>query len=349
VLASNELTIGYTTPAGQRRLVTTPELEVVRGARIGLLGPNGSGKSTLLKTLVGSLPPLAGRFQLGTNVKPGYYAQAHEGLDTGRDVLSTLLAARPTSEETARSYAARFLFEGDDVYKSVGVLSGGERSRLALAILTLTGANFLILDEPTNHLDISACEALETVLSDFNGSILFVSHDRYFIDRLASELWIIGADHQLSLQLGNYSDYIERRSSSANGRSSAEGTAGDTERRGSNPAGRSGRRPTESRPATGEQSAPVAEPAPAAATREQQRARREQQRRLTALEDEIGRLEQRLAQLSHELGIATADQDLARVAQLGTAYQATQAALDEAYASWTTLSEAVMQAEAANA
>jgi ATP-binding cassette, subfamily F, member 3 len=322
VLATSPLQIGYPTATGGVVLVSTPELEIVRGARVGLLGPNGSGKSTLLKTLVGSLLPLKGTYEFGTNVKPGYYAQAHEGLDTGRDVVSTVLAAKATSEEQARHFLARFLFEGDDVYKPVNVLSGGERSRLALAVLTLTGANFLILDEPTNHLDIAAREALEEVLAEFNGTILFVSHDRYFIDRLATELWVVD-DGRLTAHLGNYSEYVERRQ----------------------------------RPVAPPVAAPPPEPLPTPAagpprrgdqeTRQQQRVLRDQQRRLAVVEAEIGRLEARLNDLSHQLGVATADQNVAALARLGAEYEQTQTRLDATYAEWTTLSEAVMQAEAA--
>jgi ATP-binding cassette subfamily F protein 3 len=322
VLATTELRIGHRGPDGEHLLVTTPELEIVRGARVGLLGPNGSGKSTLLKTIVAELNPLAGTYQFGTNVKPGYYAQAHEALDPTKDVLGTILTARAMGEEQARTFAARFLFEGDDVYKAVDVLSGGERSRLALAVLTLSGANFLILDEPTNHLDIAAREALEEVLADFAGTILFVSHDRYFIDRLASELWVI-AEGRLTTHLGNYSDYVASQQRQAAERPARGGPAA--------PAARQPSPPSET---------------PAAGGRESQRALRDQQRRLAAVEAEVERLEREMARLTHELGVATADQDVARLARLGTAYGETQARLDAAYAEWTALSEAVMQAEA---
>ncbi|MCC6628238.1 MAG: ABC-F family ATP-binding cassette domain-containing protein [Chloroflexi bacterium] len=317
VLATNRLRIGYPSASGNACLVETPELEIARGARVGLLGPNGSGKTTLLKTLVGDLLPLAGVFQFGTNVKPGYYAQGHESLDLNRDALSTILATKPMGEEQARTYLARFDFEGDDVYKAAGVLSGGERSKLALAVLTLAGANFLILDEPTNHLDILAREALEDVLSDFAGTVLFVSHDRYFIDRLATELWVVD-NGGLTTHLGNYTDYVERRQRPA---------------------------PT---PAPATAATPAAPPPrrPDQAARDQQREMRDQQRRLTALEAEIDRLERRLNQVSHELGVATADQDIAALARLGTAYDETQARLDAAYGEWTALSEAVLRAEA---
>ncbi|HEV2066326.1 MAG TPA: ABC-F family ATP-binding cassette domain-containing protein, partial [Thermomicrobiales bacterium] len=163
VLSTTEMRIGYFDADGPEQLIQTPELEIERGDRIGLLGPNGSGKTTLLKTLMGTLPTLEGEYQLGTNVKPGYYAQSHEqlrGKGSGTP-LSAILDTGPMNEEYARTYLGRFLFTGDDVHKQISSLSGGERSRLALAVLLLEQANFLILDEPTNHLDIHARETLE--------------------------------------------------------------------------------------------------------------------------------------------------------------------------------------------
>ena len=160
--ADRPLTVGYEDAQGRTTaLLRTPELLVERGERVALVGPNGSGKSTLLKTLMREIPPLSGRYEFGTNVLVGYYAQSHEGLNPDKTVLGTVLDARPMSEEAARTLLGKFLFEEDDVFKQVAVLSGGERSRLLLAVLTLQKANFLILDEPTNHLDILAREALE--------------------------------------------------------------------------------------------------------------------------------------------------------------------------------------------
>lgn len=368
VLATTEMRIGYSGVTGETRLIDTPELEVIRGARVGLLGPNGSGKSSLLKTLIGDLAPLAGSFQFGTNVKPGYYAQAHEGLASNKDVIGTIMTARSMSEEAARTFAARFLFEGDDVYKSVGVLSGGERSRLALAVLTLSTANFLILDEPTNHLDITAREALEVVLTDFAGTILFVSHDRYFIDRIASELWVVEAG-RLTTHLGHYTDYVESKGRSSESPLSPTGpvTAPGPIAASRSPSAGPTSRPAVGHPPTNQPGASIAgagqanQPTTGAsgdgldrraaelAIRTQQRTLRDQQRRLTAVETEIEQLEHQLAQHEHDLGIATADQDLTRVAALGTAYQELQARLDAAYARWTELSESVMAAETASA
>ena len=148
------------------------------------------------------MPPLAGEVRLGANIHPAYYSQTHEGLNPQATVLEEILAYDPVIER-ARGFLGRFLFSGDDVYKQISQLSGGERSRVALAKLTMENANFLLLDEPTNHLDILSQEVLEDVLTSFPGTILFVSHDRYLIDALATHVWAVekGADRRLRGQL----------------------------------------------------------------------------------------------------------------------------------------------------
>ena len=191
VVTASPLRVGYSSSGGERTLLGTPELRVERGDRVAIIGQNGSGKSTLLRTIVGELPPLSGRVGFGTNVKIGYYAQGHEGLPVDGSPLSILVASQPMSEEAARTYLARFLFRGDDVHRPVSALSGGERSRLALACLLVEGANLLILDEPTNHLDIQSRETLEEMLTAYDGTVVFVSHDRFFIDRVATRVWDI--------------------------------------------------------------------------------------------------------------------------------------------------------------
>jgi len=185
-------------------LVMCADAEVARGDRIAIVGPNGAGKTTLLRVLMGEIVPVRGRAHLGYGVQVGYFAQAHEQLDLTGTVLSSVIGLRAMSETEARTYLGRFLFTGDDVFKRVSALSGGERSRLALAQLALSTANVLVLDEPTNHLDIYAREALEAVLDQFDGTIIFVSHDRFLIDGLATHVWEV-ADGRMVAHQGTWS------------------------------------------------------------------------------------------------------------------------------------------------
>ena len=170
-------------------LVEVPPLEVESGERIAIVGANGSGKSTVLRTLQGSLDPLAGSIGYGARVQSSYYDQHLGDLPPERNLIEVLSAAHPLSTESARSHLARLLFRGDDVYKKVRQLSGGERSRLSLARLMLDQGNLLFLDEPTNHLDLPSQEVLQDALLDFPGTIIFVSHDRELIDTLATHTW----------------------------------------------------------------------------------------------------------------------------------------------------------------
>ncbi|MGI8610534.1 MAG: ABC-F family ATP-binding cassette domain-containing protein [Candidatus Dormibacteria bacterium] len=170
-------------------LVQVPPMEVESGERIAIVGANGSGKSTVLRTLLGSLEPLAGSIGYGARVQSSYYDQHLGDLPPERTLVEVLSAAQPLSEESARSHLARLLFRGDDVYKKVKQLSGGERSRLSLARLMLDKGNLLFLDEPTNHLDLPSQEVLQDALLEFPGTIIFVSHDRELIDSLATHTW----------------------------------------------------------------------------------------------------------------------------------------------------------------
>ena len=206
VLATTRLRIGFK----DHQLLRLPNTQLRRGSRVALIGPNGTGKSTLLRTLMGELPPLGGAFEWGHNVQLGYYAQAHEGLNLRHTVLEEILEARPMEEGEARSFLARYLFSAEDVFKRVGELSGGERSRVALAKLTLQPANLLLLDEPTNHLDIDARQVLEGVLHDYPGTLIMVSHDRYFISAVADTVWAV-EDGVVRVYAGGYDDYLALR------------------------------------------------------------------------------------------------------------------------------------------
>ncbi len=195
-------------------LFTAPDLLLLRTERAALIGPNGTGKSTFLKTIMGDVPPLAGEVKVGAAVKIGYFAQAHEGLNPDNTVLQELMTTRADLKlSEARDILGRFLFSGDDQFKKVEMLSGGERGRVALAKLTLQGANFLLLDEPTNHLDIPSQEILTEALQHFEGTLLMVSHDRYLIAALASQLWLLDRDAEgktsLTLFRGTYDAWRE--------------------------------------------------------------------------------------------------------------------------------------------
>ncbi|HOU18901.1 MAG TPA: ABC-F family ATP-binding cassette domain-containing protein [Flexilinea sp.] len=209
VLRTKNLEIGYLDD--HKKLISIPDVVLQRGECVAILGPNGVGKSTFIKTILNEIPPLAGEVEMGSNLKVGYFAQAHEKLNPKATLMDEITAAAPQMlPAEIRSYLARFLFTGDDVFKTTETLSGGERGRLALAILALQNANLLLLDEPMNHLDLEAQETLQALLKDFNGTILLVSHDRYLVDAIATQIWEVNPDKKtLEIFRGNYSEYKE--------------------------------------------------------------------------------------------------------------------------------------------
>jgi ATP-binding cassette subfamily F protein 3 len=173
------------------RVATVPWLELRRGDRIGIVGPNGAGKTTLLRTIAGELQPLDGALDLGRNVQLSYLAQLRDAPIPGSTVLDAILDEMPLTPAAARGHLARFLFRGDDVFKEITALSGGERSRLELALLFLLPSNLLLLDEPTNHLDIPAREALEAFMAGTDATLLVVSHDRRLLEKVCDSLWVV--------------------------------------------------------------------------------------------------------------------------------------------------------------
>jgi ATP-binding cassette subfamily F protein 3 len=305
VLATHELVVGY--PDGDP-LFSCPDLEIKRGHRIALLGPNGAGKTTFLKTILGQVEPKAGHIRFGAGVEIGYFAQTHASLNLEATVLDEILSVENLPVGEARNYLGRFLFSGDDVFKTISSLSGGERSRVALAKLTLTGANFFILDEPTNHLDIPSQENLENLLNLFGGTILLVSHDRYFIDALASHIWALEpATKSVTVIKGGYSDYqasreIETSQGSTNG---------------------AGQKSTKSRSQLDREQAKAAK-----------RAVEKRARQLAEIESSIEATEAKLAQLAQKLEEASQAQDVAQIQQLGLAYQTTESELEELLTRW---------------
>ena len=205
VLEVDKLAVGYDKP------LCTVTMNMKRGDRIAIIGANGTGKSTLVKTLVNQLPPLSGSYLYGHQIEVGYFDQQLAQFSSGKTVLEELWDQYPDLDRTTvRSVLGQFLFSADDVFKTVDVLSGGEKVRLSLAKLLLQHSNLLILDEPTNHLDIPGKEALEESLKGFTGSVLFVSHDRYFINQIATSLLIIDNQEASFIPL-TYSEYSENK------------------------------------------------------------------------------------------------------------------------------------------
>ena len=305
VLRTKNLQVGY--PG--RPLFRSDDIRLERHDCVALIGPNGSGKSTFLRALIGALEPLAGDIYLGDNLRLGYFAQAHDQLNLNHKVIEEVLAHKAMNESEARHYLAQYLFRGDDVFKSVSELSGGERGRLALALLALDEANFLLLDEPTNHLDIPAQEALQEVLEAFEGTILLVSHDRYLLDRLATQIWEV-RDERLHVFKGTYQEFLEAR---------------EAEAKGVEPAA------PEPPPVIDWVQEIVAPPLLS------HKEIRQRERRLRELEDAIDNLEAWLAQVGYEVERATAGQDEARAGELQNEYAQVQAELAILNAEWDEL------------
>lgn len=206
VVVMDKLTIGYENNV----LAKDIKLELLKGQKVALIGANGTGKSTLLKTLLGELQPLSGSVKIGNRVKIGYFSQSYERLKNEETLLDNFLREYGFTIEQTRSLLGGMLFHGDEVFKKIGDLSGGQKARLVLLKLVLDGANFLVLDEPTNHLDILARETVEAALCAFDGTVLLVTHDRYFVKEIAERIWEI-AGGELHDYKGDYDFYLKQR------------------------------------------------------------------------------------------------------------------------------------------
>lgn len=220
VLIMEDLTIGY----GDKVLAKGINLTLRRGEKAALLGANGTGKTTLLKTILGETNPLKGRAKIGNRVQIGYFSQSYERLNPKQTLLDNFVIEYGFTEEHTRSMLGGMLFHGDDVFKEIGTLSGGQKARLVLLKLVLDGANCLVLDEPTNHLDIMARETVEAALTAFDGTVLVVSHDRYFVNEVATRIWEI-EDQTVKDYRGNYDFYLEEKQKLAEAEAQAKAAA----------------------------------------------------------------------------------------------------------------------------
>jgi ATP-binding cassette subfamily F protein 3 len=309
VLRTKNLVVGYPPENGlpEKVLFSCPDIELRRLDCAALIGPNGAGKSTFLKTILGSLSPLAGEVILGASLHIGYFAQAHEGLDPNKTILDEITAVSGMLPYQARDYLGKYLFSGDDVFKRVSMLSGGERGRLALAKLALQDTNLLLLDEPTNHLDIPSQEVLQAVLDSYQGTILLVSHDRYLIDALATQIWEINPDEsQLTVFNGTYSQMKEEREKEA-------------------------ARAAEQQEASAKATSNVKRSTSNARAKEERR----RLAQLQELENTIAALEETLANLTAQLESPLVKPQ--EVAKLGAEYERLQREMDERLTEWERL------------
>ena len=309
VLKTKDLIIGY--HDDKQPLFTAPDILLLRGEVAAIIGPNGAGKSTFLKTILGTLPPLEGEHIWGSKVQIGYFAQAHENLNLNNSVLDELLTVENLPISKARNYLATYLFTGDDVFRPVSTLSGGERGRLALAKLALGGTNVLLLDEPTNHLDIPAQEILQNVLADYNGTILLISHDRYLVDALASQIWSI-SQGKMEVFGGSYQEFVAYRNGQVTDQMDSNSQSVEANRQPSptpkeDNGWRNGLNPYQ------------------------------RQKRIAVLEVEIHELENLMEQLTKQIETASEAENVEQVIKLGQKYTETESALNDKMTEWMSL------------
>ena len=333
VLTVTEAVIGY----GETILARDISLILRRGECLGVIGPNGSGKTTFVRTILNKIPALGGEVRWGAKVEIGYYAQQLEDLDARNEIIMELRRVAPASATAGelRSFLARFLFFGDDVYKHVRDLSGGEKGRLSLAKLIYSGVNVLVLDEPTNHLDIPSREALEAALDAYEGTIVTISHDRYFLDRVATQMLALDGEGHAEHYNGDYTEYHDWKAARL-GRAAAGGLSldsrTDSERinesvpsalaDGSKRTGRSKRSSAKKR-------------AKSASTEGSKRIKViKKPRDSDAIEQEISESERKLSELSEQMSQPEVARDITKLVAVNDEYQETEVRLAELYDEW---------------
>jgi ATP-binding cassette, subfamily F, member 3 len=321
VLRTKNLAVGY--PGNL--LFEADDIKLERYACAALIGPNGSGKSTFLRLLLDEIAPRRGELLFGDNLQIGYFAQAHDQLIQGNRVVDEIRRHKDVTEPEARSYLAQYLFRGDDVFKRVSALSGGERGRLALAILALTGANFLLLDEPTNHLDIPSQEVLQVVLERFDGTIVLVSHDRYLVSRLATQIWEL-RDGRLHIFKGTYEEFLAAKAQGED--------EGATAVAAPIPLTAAPITPAPPPPALDWLADVVAPPPP---SKKRKKTAQQRSQRLRELVDEVEDAEVWLAQVERELTAVQTTADETEIARVLAERDAAQSTLDALVAEWDEL------------
>lgn len=324
VFSTEALAVGYAD--ADAPLLQVDDIQLERGEIAALIGPNGVGKSTFIKTVIGQLAPYSGEVIVGDKMEVGYFAQAHEMLNPNNTVIDEIIEARRMSPAEARGYLAPYLFRGDEVFRKISTLSGGERGRVALAKLALGTANLLLLDEPTNHLDIASQEVLEDMLMDYSGTVLLVSHDRYLVDAVATQIWaaippVDGAvTGHVDVFKGSYTEYVQKREAERQAKLEAEARA----------------REAQKQAASGLKAGGTASATP---SKKHGLNPFQLKKRIEELEAQIEQLESKLARLHDDIEAASAKGNADDIYRLSNVYTETEATLSAALEAWGALVE----------
>jgi ATP-binding cassette, subfamily F, member 3 len=310
VLMVEDLNVGY----GDKVLAKKVDFTLHRGECLGVIGGNGTGKTTFLRTILGQIRELSGDIIWGTKVETGYYSQKLEDLDERNEVIGELRRVAPMATNgELRGFLARFLFTDDDVFKKVGTLSGGEKGRLALAKLIYSKVNVLILDEPTNHLDIPSREALEAALQSYGGTVIVVSHDRYFLDQVCTQMLEIKLDKSVQFHNGNYSEYLEWREKNK----------------------KPSKKESTKEPIVEIEKSKIDEPKPINNLSKNQRQTIE--KRIAEIEKTLPKLEVDLSKISNEMALPEVAANHAKLAEVSSKFDLKQSEIQKMYAEWEKL------------
>lgn len=319
VLRAEMLAFGY---EPEKPLFSELNIHLRRGESLAVIGPNGIGKTSLLKILIDRLKPLTGTVEWGAGVRIGYYDQEQSDLNPDNTVLEEVWSAFPHLEELSiRTVLGNFLFSGEDVEKKIRALSGGEKARVALAKLMLREANVLVLDEPTNHLDLYSKEVLESALLEYEGTLLFISHDRYFLNKIADRILEI-SENGHAYFLGNYDDYLQKKQNAADPENNAEGSGTSGKEGRSSESGRTAKDVTEYE-----------------LEKQAKREERMRQRRIGQLEQQIMTLEERIAENERKMADPAISRDYEKLHELQQEIDRDKAELDTCYEEWGQLAE----------